>query len=135
MRPSLLSASALLSLAALGCGPTASELCRERVQLQCERVFECATPDEKALPEFVDVYGSTVETCETRFEANNDCDELSERAQLCTEINAGETNFDLGRFDECQRELRALTCEQFEAWFADRGNPAVVPDVCEQVCQ
>ncbi|HSP80556.1 MAG TPA: hypothetical protein VLQ93_18630, partial [Myxococcaceae bacterium] len=134
-RPSLLAASTLLSLAALGCGPTASELCRERVQLQCERVFECATPEEKALPEFINVYGSTVEACETKFEANNNCADLRERSELCTDINAGETDFDTGRFDECQQALRDLNCEQFEAWFADRSNPAVVPDVCEQVCR
>jgi hypothetical protein len=135
MRPSLLATSALLSLAALGCGATASELCRERVELQCQRIFECATPAEKALPEFTNLYGTTVEACETKFEASNDCAGLDERADLCTEVNAGETDFDTGKFGECQEALRELTCDQFDAYFADRNNPAVVPDVCEQVCK
>jgi hypothetical protein len=135
MRPSLPITSALLSLVVLGCGPSATESCQARVDLMCERVFECTLSGEKGTPDFQSIYGLDVEACRSNFYVANDCDRFDESAELCPVLGQSGTKFNAGRFDDCQRELRNLSCADFRAFRDQPTNPAVAPTVCRRICQ
>jgi hypothetical protein len=130
MRSTLLTGSLLLALTTLGCA-TASpqEVCRQMVDQECERNFECRTDKDTAVFQYV--YGANVEECKARYYASNGCDERTQDSQNCVRYNVGKENFDASRFEECQEALGKLACQDY---VHQQNDSKQVPAVCRQMC-
>jgi hypothetical protein len=129
MRPSLLTGSALLALAALGCAPSPEEVCLQMTDQLCERNFACRT-DKDTAP-FQYVYGANVDECKAKFYATNGCGERTEEAQNCFGPNAGKTTFHADEFADCQEALGALSCPEY---VNQQNDPRLLPSVCRRIC-
>lgn len=123
-----------------GC-PSNAVVCRSSVDQVCERVFECQSDEAKASPAFQAAFGTSMEDCKDKLEANPlrpkgatgiACADVNSEQQLCT--NSGlpnATKFNLSKASECRDARAKLACADYLAQLPD---PSKAPTPCADVC-
>ena len=100
-------------------GPSKADQCKALYTAECDKAYECLTPDE--LAQATDTFGTSKADCIAKVQAANPCDTV-------TECPAGET-YDSAQATKCTNALSGVTC----ATFTDPNGEA--PPECSNVCK
>lgn len=103
------------------CGASPEQLCKDAVNIQCDKFFECATDEQKELLKAA--YGETAAECKTKLVETAKCAERKDTATACPD---GQT-YDAAAASKCVSDYSALTCDDL--------NAGTTPDSCDNICK
>ncbi len=102
--------------------PSATAQCGELVTLQCKRLFECYTSDERMTTLFIALAGSTETECVSKLKANN-CAKISD-TNPCSDSSK---KYDPNKGAACIDDTRKASCETVKLGTVPTGN-------CDATC-
>ena len=131
----IINASALLAFSALslgtlllpGCsssddngGSDPVSECKSLTASECMKFYQCFTDDERAGQE--DTVGTSESDCEAKISA----DQCGTADTTC---DSGKT-YHADKAEQCIKDFKALSCDQFRAFMSATDLPASCNDVC-----
>ena len=73
----------VLSAAALGCGASPTQTCKDIVAIECKRAFECFSQQEQKDPQFIAAVGASESECNSKL-TSTQCATITD-GQPCTD--------------------------------------------------